>query len=80
MPENLLDQVPEKAGVGFIDKDGVVRIDRWVLQVRGDDLVLTYRFVPLTTKFSYQFSASLERLNQQWKITSIGLERLTMRR
>ncbi|MCI0388512.1 MAG: hypothetical protein MOB07_07070 [Acidobacteria bacterium] len=48
------------------------------VELESGEIVIT--FVPLTTKFSYQFSASLERLNQQWKITSVGLERLTLRR
>ncbi|HEU0177658.1 MAG TPA: hypothetical protein VFV58_25630 [Blastocatellia bacterium] len=80
VPENLLHQVPDKASQAWIDEDGVVRIDSWVLQASGDDLVLSYRIVPPTTKFGYGFRAGLERLNQQWKVTSVSFEKYYPRR
>jgi hypothetical protein len=80
VPENLFPQVPEKTSLAQIDEDGVVRIGSWLLEARGDDLVLTYRAVPPTTTFGYQFVAGLERPNQQWKVTSISFEKLYPRR
>lgn len=76
VPQNFLHQVPENAWEGFIDEDGAVRIGRWVLQASGDDLVLTYRVVTPTTTVGYRFVAHLERLNQQWKVTSVSFEKL----
>lgn len=75
VPQDMLHQVPKNAWGAFIDEDGVVCIDRWLLEVRGYGLVLTYRVVPPTTKFGYRFVASLERLNQQWRVTSVGFEK-----
>jgi hypothetical protein len=75
VPQNLLHQVPEKASEASIDEDGVVRIDTWVLQASGDDLVLTYRVVPPTTTFGYGFRARLERPDQKWKVTSVSFEK-----
>jgi hypothetical protein len=80
VPQDLLHQVPENAWAAFIDESGVVRIDSWLLEAWGDELVLTYRVVTPTTKFGYRFVASLERLNQQWTVNSVGFEKLYPRR
>lgn len=80
VPENLLHQVPEGASEAWINDRGVVRVDSWVLQASGDDLELSYRVVPPTTKFGYGFRAHLERPNQQWKVTSVSFVKYYPRR
>jgi hypothetical protein len=75
VPENLLHQIPAGASEAWINDRGVVRVDTWLLEASGDDLSLSYRVVPPTTKFGYGFRARLERPNQQWKVTSVSFEK-----
>jgi hypothetical protein len=80
LPQNLIRELPEKVGEAWIDQGGMVRISPWLLEARGDKLVLTYRAVPPTTGFGYQFNALLQRPNQQWMIASITYAKLYPRR
>jgi hypothetical protein len=77
VPVNLVPQVPERAWLAWIDENGTVRIDSWLLEPRGDELALTYRVgTPTATTFGYRFVAGLARRNRQWTVTSVGFEKL----
>lgn len=65
----------------FIDSRGFVRIGLWLLQARGNDLVLTWRepgAVP--GKVGYQYIASVGRTGTgSWHVTGIAWEKILAR-
>ena len=65
----------------FVDSDGWVRIGLWLLQARGDAVVLIYRAPGATTgQVSYQYVASVSfDARRQWQVTAINWEKLLAR-
>ena len=65
----------------FVDPDGGVRIGLWLLQARGDAVVLVCRAPGATTgQASYQYVASVSvDARRQWQVTAIAWEKLLAR-
>ena len=65
----------------FIDSRGFVRIGLWLLQARGDDLVLIYREPGAASgKVAYQYVVSVGRdAQQRWSVSGITWEKLLAR-
>ena len=65
----------------FVDSQGWVRIGLWLLQARGDAIVLICRAPGATTgQASYQFVASVSvDASRQWRITALQWEKLLAR-
>ncbi|HLJ91418.1 MAG TPA: hypothetical protein VKZ53_31760 [Candidatus Angelobacter sp.] len=80
LPPNLVEALPKHVSDAWIDSDGNVRIDVWLLEVRNDELVLTYRVTPSESQVGYQYVAHLAHHEQQWNISSITYVKLLPRR
>lgn len=65
----------------FIDSRGFVRIGLWLLQARGDELVLIYRDPgAVAGKVSFQYVASVGRDKaSRWAVTGVAWEKLLAR-
>ena len=65
----------------FIDSRGTVRIGLWLLQARGDDLVLTYREAGGTPgKVGIQYVVAVGRVaGTEWRIRGIAWEKTLAR-
>lgn len=72
--------LPRAAGEPWVDSRGTLRIGTWMLESRGDRLVLTMRDAPQPgTRSGYQLTGALERTRDGWQVLSIGLARLGYR-
>lgn len=61
----------------FIDREGRVRIGLWLLQARGDDLVLVWREPGAV---GYQYVASVVReASGRWRVAAAAWEKLLAR-
>ncbi|MFL6630258.1 MAG: hypothetical protein ACJ8G1_27735 [Vitreoscilla sp.] len=65
----------------FIGAQGMVRVGLWLLQARGDDLVLIYREPGAPRgKVSYRYVASVGRdAAGQWRVAAVDWEKLPAR-
>jgi hypothetical protein len=65
----------------FIDAQGLLRIGLWLLQARGDDLVLICREPGAPRgQMNYQYVASVSRdAAGQWRVAAVDWEKLPAR-
>ena len=65
----------------FIDSRGFVRIGSWLLQARGDDLVLTYREPGgQPGQVGYQYVATVVRNDRErWHVAGVTWEKILSR-
>jgi hypothetical protein len=82
LPGPLFQGLPKDAGEAFINSAGQVRIGLWLLEARGDELVLTYRELPPHSGVNIQYIAHLLQAEgtREWKVASITYARIYPRR
>ena len=72
--------LPRVAGLPWVDSRGTLRVGTWMLESRGDHLVLTLRDPPRPgATFGYQFIGSLMHTTNDWQVPSVGLSRIKYR-
>ncbi len=79
LPPNLKEALPDDVGNAWIDPSGNIRIGPWLLEARSEELVLTYRAMPPTDQFGYQYVAHLCYDHHHWSVSSITYEKLLPR-
>jgi hypothetical protein len=61
---------------GWIGPDGVIRVGRWTLQARGDELVLTLHPERSLGEPPYAHLATVERSDGGWVVSGLRREHL----
>lgn len=72
--------LPRVAGMPWVDSRDTLRVGTWMVEARGDHLVLSLRDSPSRgTASGYQFTALLIHAESGWNVPSVGLSKLTYR-
>jgi len=79
LPANLVEGLPKHVSEAWIDSDGNVRMDVWLLEVRNDEPVLTYRVTTSESQVGYQYVAHLAHSDRKWTVSSITYAKLLPR-
>ena len=70
--------LPRVAGRPWVDSRDTLRVGAWMVEARGEELVLTLRQPPSPgTASGYQFTGSLIHAESGWHVPSVGLSKLT---
>jgi hypothetical protein len=68
-----------RGGPSWIDENGIVRISEWLLEVRGQDLVLTYRMQGMEDAPAIKGYAARLAHEDSWRVVSVHVVRIRRR-